>query len=92
VPQGTTTNLNSDTTQAKGVVAVSVDLSMPSAFEVSAPGFKTKVVPVDGKTPVLRVDLEAAASSSTRPSTGKPPADTKKPKCRPGDEDCDPFR
>jgi serine/threonine-protein kinase len=87
---GQTTNLN-DTGARKtnGMLEVMVDPSFPTMLEVSAPGFKTAIVSADGKSSVLRVDLEALPP----PKVAAPPvAKPKVPKkCRPGDELCDPF-
>jgi serine/threonine-protein kinase len=95
---GSTTNLNTpESSAAKGMVGVSVDVASPTSLEVSAPGYKTKVVPVDGKTTLLRVDLEVApAPAQNTGGAVKPPAARVKPpgvksKCKPGDELCDPF-
>jgi serine/threonine-protein kinase len=86
VKAGTTGNLNVGTGSARGMVELAVDPSSPTMLDVSAPGYKTKSIPADGRAQMLRVDLEAAAQS--RPSgEGK----KKKEKCKPGDELCDPF-
>ena len=61
---------------------------------MSAPGYKTKIVPVDGKTALERIDLDPVAASKPASGASAPSGDgSKKPKhkCKPGDELCDPF-
>jgi serine/threonine protein kinase len=86
---GETKNLNeSGAVKTNGMIEVIVDPSSPTLLEVSAPGYKPSVVSADGKTPLLRVDLQLQPQMK-----GPPPAvKAKTPhKCRPGDELCDPF-
>jgi eukaryotic-like serine/threonine-protein kinase len=99
VRSGSTVNLNAPqdgSKKANGMVGVLVDPSVPVTLEVSAPGYKSKTVPVDGQQALLRVELEAASSGAKPPkATGNagappPPASGGK-KCKPGDDLCDPF-
>jgi hypothetical protein len=86
---GATANLNeAGAVKTNGMIEVAVDPSFPTMLEVSAPGYKPAMVSADGKTPVLRVDLQYLPQPKAAPAVAKP----KTPhKCRPGDELCDPF-
>jgi serine/threonine-protein kinase len=99
VRSGSTVNLNAPqegSKKANGMVGVLVDPSVPVTLEVSAPGYKSKTIPVDGQQALLRVELEAASSA---PKPAKPAANAVPPppppptgkKCKPGDDLCDPF-
>jgi len=91
VKVGTSTNLNApagEQASGKGMFEVKVTPGIPTMLEVSAPGYKTALVSADGKTPVLRVDLDLAPQS--KPAVSQPKPKTSK-KCKPGDELCDPF-
>jgi serine/threonine-protein kinase len=91
VKVGSTENLNPTPAVSKGVIELTVDRSVPTVLEVSAPGYKTAEVVADGKTPVVRVDLAwiPQAQPAAKPAG---PAKPKTPKkCRPGDDLCDPF-
>jgi serine/threonine-protein kinase len=102
VRTGSTVNLNATQEGGKkpnGMVGVLVDPSVPVTLEVSAPGYKSKTVPVDGQQALLRVELEVASSGAKPPkatgSAGAPPPPPAPPaggkKCKPGDDLCDPF-
>jgi len=85
---GSTANLNTPVggTAATGVVELPVIPGSPVPVEVSAPGYKTSKLNVDGTTQVLRVDLEFQAAKPVPPGPPKP-----KKRCNPGDELCNPF-
>jgi serine/threonine-protein kinase len=85
---GSTANLNTPVggTAATGVVELQVIPGSPVPVEVSAPGYKTSKLNVDGTTQVLRVDLEFQAAKPVPPGPPKP-----KKRCNPGDELCNPF-
>jgi len=91
VRSGTSVNLNSPAAGAatKGMVEVSVDPSSPTMLEVSAAGYKSAQVRADGKSPLLRVDLELIPQLKSAPGGGQKPKGTHK--CKPDDELCDPF-
>jgi len=89
VVAGTTANLNaSGTTKSNGMIELTVQRAEPTKLEISAPGFKTLSIAADGRSPLLRVDLEAIPQLRAAPPPSKPKAPHK---CRPGDELCDPF-
>jgi hypothetical protein len=83
VKAGTTDNLN-----ANGAGMIHVDLTAPIALEVSAPGYKTSSVGLDGATDSMRVDLDVVRVKAAPPP---PPKPKPQKKCRAGDENCDPF-
>ena len=90
VKMGGTANLNEPgTIKANGMIEVPVDPSTPTSIEVSAPGYKSTVVSLDGKTTLLRVDLQLLPQTKV---AAPPPVAKPKKKCRPGDELCDPFQ
>jgi serine/threonine-protein kinase len=89
IREGTTQNLNI----GGGKQAISIDLSggVPVVLEVTAPGYKSSKILVDGATSPLIVRLDAA------PTPGKPkpskPADGPNRKCDPlFDKNCDMWK
>ena len=93
---GATDNLNASSASSarsakgapNGMVELQVLQSSPAWIEVSSPGYKTVSLAVDGRSPVLRIDLERDAVKVVPQPSNKPPP---KQKCKPGEELCDPF-